>query len=209
MLLRGFLGYALICGGGACVTFAGSRYAIGEMRQQQARRAWEASEAQSVVALARRSAVGAAGTQQVATGVPVARISIPRLSLDEIVVEGVDDNSLNAGPGHVPGSAFPGEQGNAVISAHRDRHFARLGNLRVGDTLVTEAGARTDTWVVTSRRVIGANEPALFRTSDATLTLTTCWPIRYFGTAPQRLLVTAKLRSASQTVAQAGKHLGL
>lgn len=196
MLLRGLVGYAFLCTGGACVAFAGSQYAMGQLRQEEARRAWDAHRAQAVVALARRT-TNVKTADAIAPGVPVARISIPRLSLDEIVVEGVDENSLNAGPGHVPGSAFPGERGNSVISAHRDRHFARLGDLRVGDTVVTESGARSDKWVVVSKRVIGAHDPALFRTSDATLTLTTCWPIRYFGTAPQRLLVTAKLQDTS------------
>ena len=200
MILRGILGYALFCTGGACVAFAGSRYAQGELRQQDARRAWDANQAQAVVALARRTATVGRGDDRIAPGAPVARLTIPRLLLDEIVVEGVDDNSLNAGPGHVPGSAYPGEPGNSVISAHRDRHFARLGAIQVGDTIITESGANSNTWVVISQRVIGADEPALFRTSDATLTLTTCWPIRYFGTAPQRLLVTAKLQE---------KHLGL
>jgi sortase (surface protein transpeptidase) len=46
--------------------------------------------------------------------------------------------------------------------------------------------------VVLSKRVVLADAPALFRTKDATLTLTTCWPIRYLGTAPERLLVVAK-----------------
>jgi sortase A len=193
MLLRDLVGYALVCSGGACVALAGSRYAIGEMRQEAARRAWDAQRAQAVVASARRSVEHSRGVEQVASGVPVARITIPRLRLDEIVVEGVGDNSLNAGPGHVPGSAFPGQRGNSVISAHRDRHFARLGDIRIGDTVVTESGARTDTWVVTSRRIVAASEPALFRTTDETLTLTTCWPIRYFGTAPERLIVTGKL----------------
>lgn len=112
--------------------------------------------------------------------------------MDEIVLEGVDDNVLNAGPGHLPGSAYPGERGNSVISAHRDRHFARLGEIQVGDTVVTESGAHREHWVVISKRVIDSDAPALFRTTDATLTLTTCWPIRYLGTAPERLLVTAK-----------------
>jgi sortase A len=192
MILRGLLGYALVCTGGLCVALAGSRYASGEMRQDAARRAWDAHQAQALVESARRSVVLGHGDEKIAPGASVARIRIPRLLLDEIVVEGVDDNSLNAGPGHVPGSAFPGERGNAVLSAHRDRHFARLGAIQVGDTLFTESGSRSNTWVVISKRVIGARDPALFHTSDETLTLTTCWPIRYFGTAPQRLLVTAK-----------------
>jgi sortase (surface protein transpeptidase) len=52
---------------------------------------------------------------------------------------------------------------------------------------------------VTSKRVIAAGAPALFRTKDATLTLTTCWPIRYLGTAPERLLVTAKAIAMPET----------
>ena len=194
MIFRDWVSYALMCAGGASVAVAGGRYAQGEWQRHEARSAWELAEARAVVALAHRSAaLETGGSKHVEAGVPVARLQIPRLRMDEIVLEGVDDNSLNAGPGHLPGSAYPGERGNAVISAHRDRHFSRLGELRVGDTLFTDSGAHTERWVVTSRRVVGAEAPAIFRTSDATLTLTTCWPIRYLGTAPERLLVTAKL----------------
>jgi len=190
---RSVLGYALFSLGGALVAFSGGRYALGAWRQQEAWRAWEAAEARAIVALARREAT-ADGLRPapVMSGVPVARLFIPRLQMDEIVIEGVDDDALNAGPGHLPGSAYPGEAGNAVISAHRDRHFARLGEIDVGDTIVTESGSHRTTWVVISKRVVAADAPALFRTGDATLTLTTCWPIRYVGTAPERLLVTAK-----------------
>lgn len=164
---------------------------MGSWEQQEARRAWDEAEARAVVALARRQAVTGI-TNAVAPGAPVARLVIPRLGLDEIVLEGVDGNSLNAGPGHLPGSAFPGEQGNAVISAHRDRHFARLGAIQVGDTIVTESGTHDVRWVVISKRVIDADAPALFHSSEAILTLTTCWPIRFLGTAPERLIVTGK-----------------
>jgi sortase A len=79
-----------------------------------------------------------------------------------------------------------------VISAHRDRHFRHLDEVEVGDTVVTEAGLSRDTWVIVSRRVIGREMPALFQTTQPTLTLTTCWPVRYFGSAPDRLIVTAR-----------------
>ena len=189
----GLLGYALFCIGGATAAFAGGRYALGTWEQQEARRAWDEAEARAVVALARRQAVtGITNAIAVAPGTPVARLLIPQIGLDEIVLEGVDGNSLNAGPGHLTGSAFPGEPGNSVISAHRDRHFARLGAIQVGDTILTESGAHDEHWVVISKRVIDADAPALFHSPDATLTLTTCWPIRYLGTAPERLIVTAK-----------------
>ena len=187
------LGYLLSCAGALLFAFAAGNYGVGMWQQQEARRAWDEAEARAIVALARRT-VTADGLlpAPVLTGAPVARLLIPRLGLDEIVIEGVDDFALNGGPGHLPGSAFPGEAGNSIISAHRDRHFSSLGAIAVGDTVITESGPHRTQWVVLSKRVIDADAPALYRTPDATLTLTTCWPIRYIGTAPERLLVVAK-----------------
>ena len=125
-------------------------------------------------------------------GAPVARLVIPAIQLDAIVFEGVDGDVLNSGPGHLPGSARPGSPGNAVISGHRDRHFSRLGAVAVGDTVRTETEGRGTTWLVTARRLVGKDVPALFETDDVTLTLTTCWPIRFLGPAPERLILTAK-----------------
>lgn len=198
--MRGSLvGYALVCMGVACAAWAGGQYVIGEAERQSARRAWEEQEAQAIVSVARSRAGVSYRNRELLPGAPVVRLLIPRLQLDEIVLEGVDGAELNAGPGHLTGSAFPGEPGNSVISAHRDRHFSRLGSLQVGDTIVTETGSSEMKWVVVSRRVIDAKAPALFRTPDATLTLTTCWPIRYFGTAPDRLIITAKPVGAGKT----------
>jgi sortase A len=198
MHFRGALGYALFCVGGATLAFTGGRYRIGMLRQQEAREQWEEAEARAVVALARHDAsVEGRYSAPVVAGAPIARLVIPRLGLDEIVLEGVDDDALNAGPGHLPGSALPGERGNTVIAAHRDRHFAKLGQVSVGDTVITETGSRRLSWVVIATRVIDADAPALFRTKEATLTLTTCWPIRYFGSAPERLILTAKPLASS------------
>jgi sortase A len=124
-------------------------------------------------------------------GAPIGRIVVPSIGLDEVVVEGVDDETLNAGPGHLPGSVLPGEPGNSVISAHRDRHFRPLGRIAVGDTIDVETLSGRSRWIVVSRRVVRAGVPALFETESPTLTLTTCWPVRYLGTAPDRLLVQA------------------
>jgi sortase A len=190
--VRHQLGLALYVTGGLMLSFAGGRYAVGAARADAARTAWEESQAKAAVALARSVALHHGKREQMVAGAPVARIVAPRIGLDAIVIEGVDDDALNAGPGHLPGSAYPGEPGNAVLSAHRDRHFNRLDALEVGDTLATESGALATRWVVVSKRIVEKNDPALFRTRDATLTLTTCWPIRYVGPAPERLIVTAK-----------------
>ena len=186
------LGLGLIASGGLLLSFAGGRYALGAERADAARTAWEAAYAKQAVVRARAVAIQSAPRAARVTGAPVARLVIPRIGLDEIVLEGVGDDELNAGPGHVPGSAVPGERGNAVISAHRDRHFRHFDALTIGDTLFTESEAGRRDWIIVSRRVIDKNDPALFSTLDATLTLTTCWPIRYLGSAPDRLIITAK-----------------
>lgn len=170
------------------------QYAKGAYRADLARRQWEEQQASAAVAQARvRAASGLSSVMaHVAIGSPVVRLRIPRIHLDEIVLEGVGDDELNAAPGHLPGSALPGMTGNAVISAHRDRHFSHLDELRVGDTVHTETGSGSGAWVIVSRRILGRDTPALFQSREAVLTLTTCWPVRYFGSAPDRLILSAK-----------------
>jgi sortase A len=189
--MRRSLGVVLIVGGVFVLSLAGTRYAQGAIAADGARTAWDERSAQVAVALA-RSFANHHDRVTLVEGAPIARLVIPKIGLDEIVLEGVESEALNAGPGHLPGSPLPGERGNAIISAHRDRHFKHFDEIDVGDTVTTEWGARRDRWVVISTRVVDENAPALVRTPDATLTLTTCWPIRYVGSAPERLIVTAK-----------------
>jgi len=130
--------------------------------------------------------------REIPRGSPVARLSIRSIDLDEIIVEGVGPVELNGGPGHFPGSVLPGAAGNAILSAHRDRHFRRVGELVVGSKIRTETRDGFVDWVVTERRIVSKDTPSLFEETEATLTLTTCWPVRYFGPAPDRLLIIAK-----------------
>ena len=191
--MRKLLGQSLVVVGALLLSFAGARYAHGAFRQDAARRAWEAAQAQSAFTVANAALDAGNLGGPWAIGSPIARLTIPVLGLDDIVIEGVGDEELNVGPGHLPGSVLPGEPGNAVISAHRDRHFSRLGSLQVGDEITTETtSVNRMKWIVIARRVVRSHQAALFSTPDATLTLTTCWPIRYVGTAPERLIITAK-----------------
>jgi LPXTG-site transpeptidase (sortase) family protein len=187
-------GVGLCIAGAVLVGHAGLQYARGAYRSDLARQQWEQQQARSAVAAARDRVANsvAFASLSVAVGAPVARLRIPRIRLDEVVVEGVGDDELNAGPGHLPGSALPGMPGNAVISGHRDRHFRHLDALQLGDTIRTETGQSSGIWVIVGRRIVDRNAPALFQSSGPQLTLTTCWPVRYFGSAPDRLILTAK-----------------
>ena len=200
-------GIALCAAGGLMLSYAALRYAAGSYRAAEARQLWEQYEARRLVASSRAQAGESAFPEAAIAGAPVARLVIPRIRLDEIVLEGVGGSELNAAPGHLPGSALPGMVGNAVISAHRDRHFDRLGEVQLGDTITTESGQYTTTWVVVARRIVGHATPALFQTKEPLLTLTTCWPIRYFGTAPERLIISA--RQAAKPGDRASERRGI
>lgn len=191
--MRRQIGLVLVIGGGLITCLASARYVAGAVTQDRARREWNGRAAHAAVRQAWESASGVRAGQLIEDGTPVARLIIPRIRLDDIVLEGVGSGPLNGGPGHYPASPLPGDPGNAVISAHRDRHFRRLGELVIGDTVRTESESGVAMWVIVSRRVLDKRSPALFPSTASMLTLTTCWPIEYVGLAPDRLIVTARL----------------
>ncbi len=188
--MRRTLGAALVVVGAALLVYVGYRYVSGAYERDAARGAWAELEAHNAVASA--SLTSAPTHTTYATGALVGKLLIPKVKLDEVIAEGVDEDELDAGPGHLPGSASPGEPGNAVISAHRDRHFHSLGRVDIGDTVITETRTARTIWVIAGRKIVGRYQPSLFPSTEPELTLTTCWPIRYIGPAPDRLILTAK-----------------
>ena len=102
----------LIVGWVAALVVSAASVARGAIARDAARSRWAEIEAQRAVTGA-REAHGRTATGRLRRGTPVARLVIPRLGLDEVVVEGVSDDGLRAGPGHMTGSALPGDSGNA------------------------------------------------------------------------------------------------
>ena len=127
-------------------------------------------------------------------GDAVGRIVIPRAEVDWAVVEGVGSAQLRTGAGHMPGTALPGEPGNAVISGHRTTYgapFAHLERLVPGDPITVETATGTHTYAVVETRIVGPTEIwVIEQWRGAWLTLTTCHP-RY--SAAERLVVFAHL----------------
>jgi len=127
---------------------------------------------------------------------PVARLRVPRLGIDHIVLEGDSGEVLAFGPGHLTGSAAPGGPGNCVLAGHRDTSFTFLQKLEPGDTLnIEDADGRSHTFQVTSSHVEN-NQGLYFEQSDSPwLTLVTCYPFDAIqpGT-DRRYVVFAKLQ---------------
>ena len=126
---------------------------------------------------------------------PVARLIAPAQDADLLVLSGASGRTLAFGPGHLSGSANPGDPGNSVITAHRDTHFRFLQRVAAGDTLVVEGrdGARRHFHVL---RAYVADYRALNIPRDTlqpTLTLVTCYPFDAVNPGgPLRYVVVAE-----------------
>jgi sortase A len=132
-------------------------------------------------------------TQQTAGGV-LTKLSIPRIGLRAVVIEGTSSHSLLLGPGHMTGSAIPGAAGNAVIAGHRDTFFRHVHNLRNGDAVYILRSGKRFRYVVVQKKVVQATDLSVLRASKVgELTLITCYPLHFIGPAPQRLIIVAKL----------------
>jgi len=127
-------------------------------------------------------------------GEALGRIVIPKAEVDWIVVEGVTPEDLQKGPGHVRGSALPGQVGNTVISGHRTTNgapFYNLDRLERGDEITVESIIGTHTYaVVEMRTVLPSDTWVATQWEGSWLTLTTCTP-RF--SSSNRLIVFARL----------------
>lgn len=126
---------------------------------------------------------------------PVARLIVPERNADLLVLAGASGRSLAFGPGHLDGSAQPGEPGNAVLTAHRDTHFRFLRNVGAGDNIVVERSDRSlRQFRVREAYVADHRALRLPRDTDVpTLTLVTCFPFDTLDPGgPLRYIVVAE-----------------
>ena len=131
----------------------------------------------------------------------IGRLEIPRLNVSVIVMEGDDDATLARAVGHLPDTALPWEQGNAVIAGHRDTFFRPLRNVREGDEMRMTTARGTFDYRVMSTRIVEPNDlSVLAPTAIRSLTLVTCYPFNYVGSAPQRFIIHARSGFPAETV---------
>jgi sortase A len=129
-----------------------------------------------------------------AEGERIGSLSIPVLKQTLPIIEGTRTEDLKKGVGHFTQSVLPGEQDNCVISGHRDTVFTELGKVKVGDQLIAQTSAGTFTYEVTLIRIVDKDDRTVIVPTDhAVLTVSTCYPFRYVGAAPDRYVLVADL----------------
>jgi len=139
--------------------------------------------------------VAARPARVVPSGV-IGRLEIPNLHLVAMVHEGADSATLRKAVGHIPGTSLPGMKGNVGLAGHRDTFFRPLRHIQQGDTIELETGDRTYQYIVESTGIVRPDDVrVLAATNRETLTLVTCYPFYYVGSAPKRFIVQAELVS--------------
>lgn len=135
--------------------------------------------------------------EPVDTGEPFAFLAIPEIGIEDLVVyEGVDQQTLKSGPGHMGSTPLPGQPGNSVLSGHRTtygRPFFDFDLLEVGDSIEVETDTGTHVYEIREIIVVEPTDVWVTDPRDGGwLTLTTCEPK---FSARQRLVVFAEMVS--------------
>jgi sortase A len=132
-------------------------------------------------------------------GEAVAVLTIPRIGLSAVVLEGAGAHELKLGPGHIPSTPLPGGGGNVGVAGHRDTFFRELRLIRVSDMVFVKGRDQELRYRVVSTKVVGPRDiQVLEPTGHETITLVTCYPFDYLGSAPKRFIVRADCDDCSR-----------
>jgi len=195
---RKVLSMVLLLLGVSLLGYVGSEYWGMYRTQKQLEVQWEQQAA----------TVRTPGQPRLAAHDLLTRVSIPKISLDAIVIEGVSRKQLSVGPGHMKDTALPGAAGNAVITGHRDTFFRHIYELQKGDDILVRRNGQLFKYQVTGKKIVKPDDVSVLKqTTDPQLTLITCYPTYYIGPAPERLVVFSKL-IAQTTETQAVRPAG-
>jgi sortase A len=135
---------------------------------------------------------------------PLGVLRISSIGLEAPVLEGTDDLTLNRAVGHIDGTPAPGEEGNIGIAGHRDGFFRGLKDVHLGDyfDLYTEKGNAR--YVVDEIRIVPPEDVSVLAPRPrSSITLVTCYPFYFVGSAPLRYIVQAST-AASMNVKASG-----
>lgn len=127
-------------------------------------------------------------------GKEMGTLSIPRINAILPIFHGTNEDELEKGIGHYAKSVLPGEKDNSVLAGHRDTVFRHLGEVKIGDQLIVSTSAGTFTYKVHKIRIVDKDDrTVIIPKPRPTLTVSTCYPFRYIGPAPQRYVLVAGL----------------
>lgn len=123
----------------------------------------------------------------------IGRIEIPRLGISTMVMEGTTATTLRRAAGHIAGTGLPGQRGNVGIAGHRDTFFLPLRNIRRDDVITMTTLLGQYRYRVVSTKIVTPEDVAVLNSDgNEVLTLITCYPFYFVGSAQERFIVRAE-----------------
>ena len=133
-------------------------------------------------------------------GALIGRLTIPRLHVRAVVREGAGQDTLDVALGHIPGTALPGQSGNVGVAGHRDTLFRGLRKIEKNDVIEFQTPAGNYNYTVESMAIVKPDNVSVLDSSQhPEITLVTCYPFNYVGSAPKRFVVKARLVGPATT----------
>ncbi|MCK6208151.1 class D sortase [Bacillus infantis] len=128
------------------------------------------------------------------TGDIIGILEIPALKAELPIIKGTDEEELEKGVGHYAGTVFPGQKDQILLSGHRDTVFRKIGELKMGDELVVKMPYGDFTYEIIDSFIVDADDTTVIKPTapEEILTLSTCYPFYFVGSAPERYILTAK-----------------
>jgi sortase A len=201
--------WLLLVVGGLCLGYFLYTYAEASLYQ-----AFEDRELDKILGDAAVSGTSGTGREEVAPtpeaaprrtfapGSTVGRIEIPRLGVSAVIRAGSDARTLRLAVGYIPGTALPGDRGNFGLAGHRDTFFRKLRDINPDDEIrIVTTDGMFRYYVQRTSIVMPQDVSVLDPTTYPALTLVTCYPFNYIGSAPKRFIVRAALH-ATETPAR-------
>ena len=129
-----------------------------------------------------------------ATGDIIGVLSIPRLEVELPIIEGTHEDELAIGVGHYSKTAFPTDGKQILLSGHRDTVFRQLGQLEIGDVFEVEMEYGTFVYLIAETFIVDADDTTVidYSIDEEVLTVSTCYPFNFIGSAPERYIINAK-----------------
>ena len=121
-------------------------------------------------------------------------LKIPIIDAELPIIEGTSEDELERGVGHYSNTKFPGQNDQILLSGHRDTVFRKMGDIKVGDTFIVELPYGTFTYEMTHSTIVPADDTSIIQSTapNEELVISTCYPFRYIGDAPDRYILYAK-----------------
>jgi len=138
----------------------------------------------------------AAPRRTYAPGSAVGRIEIPRLGVSAVIKAGSDARTLRLAVGYIPGTGLPGARGNFGLAGHRDTFFRKLRDINPDDEIRIVTTDGVFLYHVQRTSIVMPQDVWVLNPTDyPALTLVTCYPFNYIGSAPKRFIVRAALQT--------------